>query len=93
MTESQLRDPEALEAVDVAHDGTDKNIDYAAEPKTADIEDASTGNRLRSLLNKALSVSPVEARGVRPVPLEERTSIKYSGYFWIWFSMNINLLP
>ncbi|KAI1114759.1 hypothetical protein F5Y14DRAFT_450838 [Nemania sp. NC0429] len=30
-----------------------------------------------------LSAGPVELRGVRPVPLEERTSTQYSTYEWL----------
>ncbi|KAJ2995229.1 hypothetical protein NUW58_g1335 [Xylaria curta] len=41
---------------------------------------------------KYLSASSVELRGVLPVPLEERTSTRYSTYFSIWFCMNANLL-
>lgn len=47
----------------------------------------------RGFFAKLLSAGPVEARGVMPVPLEERTSTRYSSYFSIWFCMNINLLP
>ncbi|KAH8645818.1 permease for cytosine/purines, uracil, thiamine, allantoin-domain-containing protein [Xylariales sp. PMI_506] len=48
---------------------------------------------MQTLFQKALAVSPVEARGVMPVPIEERISTRYGGYFSIWFCMNINLLP
>lgn len=50
-------------------------------------------NTLRRAFSRALSASPVEIRGVLPVPLEERTSTRYSSYFSIWACMNINLLP
>ncbi|KAI3326922.1 NCS1 nucleoside transporter [Xylariaceae sp. AK1471] len=46
-----------------------------------------------SIVLRYLSGSPVELRGVLPVPLEERTSTRYSNYFSIWFCMNVNLLP
>ncbi|RYO98455.1 hypothetical protein DL763_002191 [Monosporascus cannonballus] len=49
--------------------------------------------RLRDILDKAVHASPVEIRGVLPVPLEERTSTRYSSHFSIWACMNINLLP
>ncbi|KAI1495779.1 NCS1 nucleoside transporter [Biscogniauxia marginata] len=48
---------------------------------------------LQKLAMKAISAGPVEERGVLPVPLEERTSTKYSSYFSIWACININLLP
>ncbi|KAJ7485496.1 permease for cytosine/purines, uracil, thiamine, allantoin-domain-containing protein [Mycena latifolia] len=35
----------------------------------------------------------VEARGIRPVSLEERTDPQYSKIFFIWFSASFNLLP
>lgn len=47
----------------------------------------------RGILNKALKVSSVEIRGVMPVPLHERTSRRYSSYFTLWTTLNINLLP
>ncbi|RYP44759.1 hypothetical protein DL768_008804 [Monosporascus sp. mg162] len=61
--------------------------DEATEPKSG------VARRLRDILNKAVRASPVEIRGVLPVPLEERTSTRYSSYFSIWACMNINLLP
>ena len=48
---------------------------------------------LHRLVRKAITAGPVEERGVLPVPLEERTSTKYSSYFSIWACININLLP
>ncbi|KAJ7151151.1 permease for cytosine/purines, uracil, thiamine, allantoin-domain-containing protein [Mycena filopes] len=35
----------------------------------------------------------VEARGIRPVSVEERTDPQYSKIFFIWFSASFNLLP
>ncbi|KAJ7073534.1 permease for cytosine/purines, uracil, thiamine, allantoin-domain-containing protein [Mycena belliarum] len=35
----------------------------------------------------------VEARGIRPVSLEERTDPQFSKIFFIWFSASFNLLP
>ncbi|OTB12463.1 hypothetical protein K445DRAFT_320897 [Daldinia sp. EC12] len=49
--------------------------------------------RFRDILAKLISDGPVEARGVMPVALEDRTATNYSSYFSIWACMNINLLP
>ncbi|KAI1181238.1 NCS1 nucleoside transporter [Nemania sp. FL0916] len=58
------------------------------------VEDRSTSSSsFTSTIVKYLSAGPVELRGVSPVPLEERTSTRYSSYFSIWFCMNVNLLP
>ncbi|OTA65747.1 hypothetical protein K449DRAFT_391709 [Hypoxylon sp. EC38] len=48
---------------------------------------------IRRILADLISASPVEERGVMPVALEDRTATNYFSYFWIWASMNINLLP
>ncbi|KAI2464842.1 permease for cytosine/purines, uracil, thiamine, allantoin-domain-containing protein [Annulohypoxylon bovei var. microspora] len=47
----------------------------------------------RGIISDFISASPVEERGVLPVALEDRTATNYFSYFWIWASMNINLLP
>ncbi|CAJ2508501.1 Uu.00g135270.m01.CDS01 [Anthostomella pinea] len=47
----------------------------------------------RALMLRLISAGPIEERGVLPVPLEERSSTRYSSYFSIWACMNINLLP
>lgn len=49
--------------------------------------------RFRSIITEFIEASPVEERGVLPVSLEDRTATNYFSYFWIWASMNINLLP
>lgn len=48
---------------------------------------------IRRTLADLISAGPVEERGVMPVALEDRTATNYFSYFWIWASMNINLLP
>ena len=62
-------------------------VDDVLEPRSR------ASRRLRDILARALYASPVEIRGVMPVPLEDRTSTRYSSYFSIWACMNINLLP
>ncbi|KAI0487582.1 permease for cytosine/purines, uracil, thiamine, allantoin-domain-containing protein [Xylaria cf. heliscus] len=47
---------------------------------------------LKATIVRYLSSGSVELRGVLPVPLEERTSTRYSTYFSIWFCMNVNVL-
>jgi NCS1 nucleoside transporter family len=41
---------------------------------------------------KQLLTWGVEARGIRPVPMEERIDKQFSKIFFIWFSMNFNIL-
>ncbi|KAI0458130.1 permease for cytosine/purines, uracil, thiamine, allantoin-domain-containing protein [Xylaria acuta] len=56
-------------------------------------DDGSTPSPgLRATILRYLSAGSVELRGVLPVPLEERTSTRYSTYFSIWFCMSVNVL-
>lgn len=64
-----------------------------AQTHDTDIETASDRAAGKWGFLDKLAASSVEARGVMPVPLEERTSTRYSSYFSIWFCMNVNLLP
>ncbi|KAI0393808.1 permease for cytosine/purines, uracil, thiamine, allantoin-domain-containing protein [Xylariaceae sp. FL0594] len=54
-------------------------------------EGSRTLQRLKGI--SMIGTSLLELRGVVPVPLEERTSTRYSSFFSIWISININLLP
>ena len=45
------------------------------------------------MLHKALRIGRVEEEGIRPVPLEERTSTRFYNIFTVWFCMNCNILP
>ncbi|TGJ80566.1 hypothetical protein E0Z10_g8202 [Xylaria hypoxylon] len=57
------------------------------------VEDGSVPPRgLKNIALKYLLAGRVELRGVLPVPLEERTSTRYSSYFSIWVCMNTNIL-
>jgi hypothetical protein len=64
-----------------------------AQTHNVDVEAASSKPAGKWNFFNRLLASSVEARGVMPVPLEERTSTNYSSYFSIWFCMNVNLLP
>lgn len=64
-----------------------------AQTHDTDIETASDRAAGKWGFLDKLAASSVEARGVMPVPIEERTSTRYSSYFSIWFCMNVNLLP
>ncbi|KAF4483386.1 purine-cytosine permease [Fusarium agapanthi] len=35
----------------------------------------------------------LETRGMQPVPIEERTDTRYINIFFMWFTMNVNILP
>lgn len=43
-------------------------------------------------LTRKLLTLGVEARGISPVPLEDRVGRPYSKIFFVWFSMNFNIL-
>ncbi|KAF8157054.1 NCS cytosine-purine permease [Crassisporium funariophilum] len=43
-------------------------------------------------LSKRMLTWGVESRGIRPVPIDERTDRPYSKIFFVWFSMNFNIL-
>ncbi|KAJ3572234.1 hypothetical protein NP233_g3212 [Leucocoprinus birnbaumii] len=43
-------------------------------------------------LGKKLEAIGVEARGISPVPVEERQDTQYFKIFFIWFSANVNIL-
>jgi hypothetical protein len=86
MTETQWDESNAAKPADLEK--------MAEQTRDDEVEAGSTKSvGVKGFLGKILSVSPVEARGVMPVPLEERTSTRYSSYFSIWFCMNVNLLP
>ncbi|KAI1433348.1 permease for cytosine/purines, uracil, thiamine, allantoin-domain-containing protein [Xylaria sp. CBS 124048] len=56
------------------------------------IESQSRPSRLSPWLAK-LSSWGVETRGIKPVPLEERTDKRFINIFFVWFTMSTNLLP
>ncbi|KAI0474910.1 NCS1 nucleoside transporter [Xylariaceae sp. FL0804] len=58
-----------------------------------DVEKMAGSVDVRGFFAKAISAGSVEERGVMPVPLEQRTSTRYSSYLTIWACMNTNLLP
>ncbi|KAH7018157.1 permease for cytosine/purines, uracil, thiamine, allantoin-domain-containing protein [Microdochium trichocladiopsis] len=85
---SQAADPEkGLEA-------TSKTTKNNNNTTTDASDDGSvSGSPFTRTLDKVLKVSSVEIRGVLPVPLHERTSRRYSSFFTLWTTLNINLLP
>ncbi|EMD31874.1 hypothetical protein CERSUDRAFT_119154 [Gelatoporia subvermispora B] len=48
--------------------------------------------RFSNSLSRRLMKWGVEARGILPVPAEQRTDTQYSKIFFIWFSANFNIL-
>lgn len=46
----------------------------------------------RFTLQKILRYGRVEARGIEPVPFDDRTSTRYYNIFTIWTSINSNIL-
>jgi hypothetical protein len=88
MHESQMNDLEAAkptqsEKMSAAQSGEDNEVEVGST--------RSPG--FGGFVKNALTVGSVEARGIMPVPLEERTSTQYHSYFSIWFCMNSNILP
>ncbi|KDR72652.1 hypothetical protein GALMADRAFT_252819 [Galerina marginata CBS 339.88] len=53
---------------------------------------ADSDNESTSWLGKKMLRLGVESRGIAPVPLEERVGHPYSKIFFVWFSMNFNIL-
>lgn len=51
----------------------------------------STSSRYDTL-EKFLKMGRVEAQGIQPIPLEERTNTRYWNIFTIWCSINTNIL-
>lgn len=45
-----------------------------------------------SLLDIIRGISECSALGIQPVPLEQRTDTQFSKIFFIWLSMNVNIL-
>lgn len=35
----------------------------------------------------------LETQGMQPVPIEERTDTRFINIFFMWFTMNVNVLP
>lgn len=59
--------------------------------KTSDAPDS----RLAAAFDKierVLRMGRVEAKGIQPVPLEERKNTRYWNIFTVWCSMNTNIL-
>lgn len=52
----------------------------------------SRSARAVEILDKILRLGRVEAQGIRPVPVEDRTSRRSWNIFTVWFSMNTNIL-
>ncbi|KAJ3497919.1 hypothetical protein NLG97_g1537 [Lecanicillium saksenae] len=52
----------------------------------------SSVTSFQSRLQKILRYGRIEARGIEPIPLEERTSTRYYNIATIWTSVNTNIL-
>lgn len=57
-----------------------------------DVAESQTFPIQKKWLTK-LSAWGIETRGIKPVPLEERTDPKFINVFFVWFTMSTNLLP
>ncbi|KAK4550710.1 hypothetical protein LTR36_000289 [Oleoguttula mirabilis] len=47
----------------------------------------------KGLLSKLMSFRNVEARGIQPIPIDERTNKRTYTIFTLWFTMSLNPLP
>ncbi|KAI1261968.1 permease for cytosine/purines, uracil, thiamine, allantoin-domain-containing protein [Xylariaceae sp. FL1019] len=71
----------------------DKEKSPSSTIASTDIEAGShRASKLSPWLSK-LSTWGVEVRGIAPVPLEEKNDKRFINVFFVWFTMNINLLP
>lgn len=52
----------------------------------------SKWSRHRETIEEILLKGRVEAKGIHPVPLEDRAETRYWNIFTVWFSMNTNIL-
>lgn len=62
------------------------------EPENSIQEGSTKASSLLSRL-QGLITGSVEARGIQPVPLEERTDKKGTNLISLWFTANCSLLP
>jgi len=58
----------------------------------ASAESQVTSSKPKEWLSRFASWG-VEMRGITPVPLEERTDLRFINVFFVWFTMSTNLLP
>lgn len=65
---------------------------YDNEQETQPRDSFSKWSQARVTVESVLRKGRVEAKGIHPVPVEERTSTRYWNIFTIWFSMNTNIL-
>lgn len=63
----------------------EKSAHVTSSPRTRD-------GTLTTLLHRALRAGRVEEAGVRPLPVEARTSTRFFNIFTVWCSMNCNIL-
>ncbi|CAA7268419.1 unnamed protein product [Cyclocybe aegerita] len=73
----------------------EKNVGSGEKDEVVDWEDvAGSPSHYHGLgrLGKKLLTLGVEERGIWPVPLDERVDRPYSKIFFVWFSMNFNIL-
>lgn len=69
------------------HDKTVRDDDF----KTAD-EPKSRFAVVFEKVEQVLRMGRVEAKGIQPVPLEDRKNTRYWNIFTVWCSMNTNIL-
>ncbi|KAE9406856.1 hypothetical protein BT96DRAFT_954685 [Gymnopus androsaceus JB14] len=62
------------------------------EKSADDIDAPSSHSSTYNIFTKRLLSWGVETRGISPVPIEERTDTQFYKLFFIWFTMNFNIL-
>ena len=59
--------------------------------KTPDVPDSRLAAAF-DRIERVLQMGRVEAKGIQPVPLEDRKNTRYWNIFTVWCSMNTNIL-
>jgi hypothetical protein len=72
----------------VPANGSEKNPEPAVVPAAP----AGEWPRLRTLLHSVGVFGRVEARGITPIPVKERTVTRTINIFTLWWSMSTNIL-
>lgn len=85
-------DPDSNHTATSSKDELEKNVPIVLENTEPIREDSVATNGILSRL-RYLVVGAAEARGIVPVPLEERTDKKGTNLFSLWFTANCSLLP
>jgi hypothetical protein len=74
-------------------DKSEKSCSLAADPPVDVAEAESQALDRSTIWLDRLRRWGLETRGMQPVPIEERTDTRFINIFFMWFTMNVNILP